>query len=54
LHRLVEGIAAQAEMVRSQRDEPEALTDEVVARTTIPGASSRGERALTIRLERRF
>jgi len=54
LHRLVEGVATQTEMVGSQGDEPQTLADEIVSRVAIAGASSHGERALTIRLERRF
>lgn len=39
-------------MVRSQGHEPEALSDEIVPRGPIARASSHGERALTIRVER--
>jgi hypothetical protein len=52
LHRLVEGVATQAEMVGPQSHEPEALTDEIVSRATIACSSSQGERKLTIPIER--
>jgi hypothetical protein len=39
-------------MVCSQGDEPKALPDEIVSRTAIAAASSHGETAFTIRLER--
>ena len=52
LHRLVEGFAAQTEMVRSQGHEPEALADEILSRAAIARASSHCERAFTSRVKR--
>ena len=51
LHRLVEGVAAQPEVVRSQRHEPQALADEGVARLAIARARGPRERAFAIRVE---
>lgn len=41
-------------MERSQGHEPEALADEIVPRAPIARASSHGEHALTMRVERRL
>ena len=51
---LVEGFATEAQVVRTQRHESQALADEVVSRAAIARPSGVGECAFTIRLERRL
>ena len=54
LHGLVEGVAPQPETPCAERDQPQALADELVAGTAIPRAGGLGERAFPIRMERRL